>query len=275
MNLLNCDDDQDKLTDDDGLAKTITRTKPARAEAKNSRLFNNGDLLQGSPLGDWLARVPPMAPGQVHPAYKVLNAIGEDAANIGNHAFNDGLPFLRKALSGAAFPTVSAHVHVDGGDGNLDRDEYAFTPSVILDRRFTDEAGAAHTLKIGVIGFVPPPIQVWGKQHLQGRLSVRDIEETITSDFAPVTPDPSMQIVARAQLAYARRALQSTEFEALPLLSAAAPFKAGGRMGWGDHTDIPAGTLSLRNLADRCLYPNTRSSLQMLAIAQAMSVLCT
>ena len=52
MNLLNYDDYQDKVTDDYGLAKTITLIKAARAEAKNSLLFDNGDLLQGSPLGD-------------------------------------------------------------------------------------------------------------------------------------------------------------------------------------------------------------------------------
>ena len=72
-----------------------------------------------------------------------------------------------------------------------------------------------------------------------------------------LTPTTSVQIVSLAQLAYARRALQGTEFEGLPLLSAAAPFKAGGRQGWTYYTDIPAGTLSIRNVADLYIYPNT------------------
>ena len=55
----------------------------------------------------------------------------------------------------------------------------------------------------------------------------------------------------------ARRALAGTEFEALPLLSAAAPFKAGGRQGWNYYTDIPAGPLAIRNVADLYIYPNT------------------
>jgi 2',3'-cyclic-nucleotide 2'-phosphodiesterase/3'-nucleotidase len=33
----------------------------------------------------------------VHPAFKVLNALGYDAANVGNHEFNYGLPFLSRA----------------------------------------------------------------------------------------------------------------------------------------------------------------------------------
>jgi 2',3'-cyclic-nucleotide 2'-phosphodiesterase / 3'-nucleotidase len=73
MNLLDHDYYQDKPTEEFGLARTATLIKAARAEAKNSLLFDNGDLLQGSPLGDFVARVRPLQPGQVHPAYKVLN----------------------------------------------------------------------------------------------------------------------------------------------------------------------------------------------------------
>jgi len=415
MNLLAWDYYQDKATDEYGLARTATLIKAARAESPNSLLFDNGDLLQGSPLGDFVARVRPLAAGQVHPAYKVLNALGVDAANIGNHEFNFGLPFLRQAIAGATFPYVSANVHVEDGDGNPDNDAFAFTPYVILERSLTDEAGALHKLKIGVIGFVPPQIMVWDRSHLQGKLSVRDIRETahrlvpkmraegadlvvaiphsgfergetprfaensvarlaevpgidailfghshsefpsrafasharvdlvrgtingvpavmpgrwgdhlgvidlllekqgtawkvadsraeirpiydraarkplvatdpmvaelvgaehrgtleyvraevastsapIHSYFAQVADDPSVQLVSQAQLAYGRRVLQGTAFEGLPLLSAAAPFKTGGRQGWRYYTDIPAGPLAVRNVADLYIYPNT------------------
>ena len=422
MNLINYDYYQDKLTDEYGLAKTAALIKAARAEAKNTLLFDNGDLLQGNPMGDFVAKVKPLAAGAVHPAYKVMNALGYDAANIGNHEFNYGLPFLRQAIAGAAFPYVNANVHIDDGDGKPDNDLHAFTPYVILERSFSDEAGVKHALKIGVIGFVPPQIMMWDKQHLEGKLTVRDIQATarrlvpemrakgadivvaiphsgfersestpqfaensvarlaevpgvdailfghshgefpgpffanypkvdigrgtingvpavmpgrwgdhlgvidlkldnasgawivvdsrahlraisergtrkplvtadpmvaelvkdehagtlayvrgqvastrspITSYFAQVADDPSVQIVSQAQLAYAKRALQGTEFEALPLLSAAAPFKAGGRQGWNYYTDIPAGTLSVRNVADLYIYPNTLKAVRI------------
>ena len=57
MNLLNHDYYQDKPTDTFGLAKTATLIKAARAEVKNSLLFDNGDLIQGSPLGDCTGRL--------------------------------------------------------------------------------------------------------------------------------------------------------------------------------------------------------------------------
>jgi 2',3'-cyclic-nucleotide 2'-phosphodiesterase/3'-nucleotidase len=79
----------------------------------------------------------------------------------------------------------------------------------------------------------------------------------IYSYFAQVADDPSVQIVANAQIAYAKRAMQGTEYEKYPVLSAASPFKAGGRQGWSHYTDIPAGPLAMKNIADLYMYPNT------------------
>src|SRR5262249_43598258 len=62
----------------------------------------------------------------------------------------------------------------------------------------------------------------------------------IHSYFALVQDDPSVQLVARAQTAYIRRVLQGGPHTGLPVLSAAAPFKAGGRGGPAYYTDVPA-----------------------------------
>ena len=411
MNLLNYDYYQDKLTDEYGLAKTVSLIKAARAEAQNSLLFDNGDLLQGNPLGDFVARVKPLAAGEVHPAYKVLNLLQVDAANIGNHEFNYGLPFLRQALAGAQFPYVNANVMLAS-----DPTRHAFTPYVLLQRRFTDDAGQPQALKIGVIGFVPPQIMQWDKQNLDGKVVALDIvatarrylpelraqgadlvvviahsgfektadqpafaenvaaqlaqlpgvdalllghahaefpsssfagypgvdiargsifgtptvmpgrwgdhlgvidlqldnssgawkvsaaqaslpaiyqaktrtvlaeadprvlqamatehaatlayvraqvtvtEASIHSYFAQVLDEASVEVVAQAQLAYLTRAVQGTDYAKLPLLSAAAPFKAGGRQGTGSYTDIPKGPLAIKNVADLYVFPNT------------------
>ncbi len=412
--LLNHDYYQDKPVDDYGLAKTATLIRAARAERANTLLFDNGDLLQGNPLGDWVARIKPLPAGQQHPAHRLMKALGYDAANIGNHDFNFGLPFLMQVLAAAGFPYVNANVHIDDGSGP-GGGRHAFTPYVILDRNFVNEAGARQSLRIGVIGFVPPQIMQWDRSNLLGKVVARDIIETarrliprikadgadivvaiphsgfergetvffaenvvaqlaevpgidailfghahgefpgrffnshpkvdlargtingvpavmagrwgdhlgvvdlllegqpgawkvkdaraelrpvfdresrrplvdadpemvrliapehagtlayiraevaqttapIHSYFAAVADDPSVQVVANAQLAYARRALADTPFAALPLLSAAAPFKYGGRQGWANYTDIPAGPIALRNVADLYVYPNT------------------
>ena len=132
MNLLSYDYYQDKPTDQYGLARTISLIKAARGEAPNSLLFDNGDLLQGNPLGDVVARVAPLQPGQTHPAYKVMNPMGYDAANLGNHEFNYGLDFLRRAIAGAGFPYVNSNVLLADGKQDSATPTQAFTPYVLL-----------------------------------------------------------------------------------------------------------------------------------------------
>jgi 2',3'-cyclic-nucleotide 2'-phosphodiesterase/3'-nucleotidase len=87
------------------------------------------------------------------------------------------------------------------------------------------------------------------------RAPVAQTRTPIQTYFARVADDPSVQLVSRAQIACARRALAGTPHADLPLLSAAAPFKTGGRAG--AYTDIAAGPILRRNVADLYVYPNT------------------
>ncbi|RUY67563.1 bifunctional 2',3'-cyclic-nucleotide 2'-phosphodiesterase/3'-nucleotidase, partial [Mesorhizobium sp. M7A.F.Ca.CA.001.05.1.1] len=77
------------------------------------------------------------------------------------------------------------------------------------------------------------------------------------SYFALVADDPSVQVVSQAQTWYLRDILKNTQWKDVPLLSAAAPFKAGGRNGADYYTDVPAGDIAIKNVADLYLYPNT------------------
>lgn len=194
MNLLSYDYYQDKPTDQYGLARTITLIKAARAEVNNSVLFDNGDLLQGNPLGDYVAKVKPLKVGEVHPAYRVMNQLGYDAANIGNHEFNYGLDYLRRSLEGAAFPYVNANIYLADKAKESANPTHAFTPYVLLDRKLVDAAGTTHMLKIGVIGFAPPQILMWDKSHLEGKVVVRDVVETARK-YVPLMRAQGAQIV--------------------------------------------------------------------------------
>ncbi|MFQ3544282.1 bifunctional 2',3'-cyclic-nucleotide 2'-phosphodiesterase/3'-nucleotidase [Halobacillus rhizosphaerae] len=415
-NIVNYDYYKDQKTDQFGLAKTATLIKQARTESTNSLLFDNGDLIQGTPLGDYVAKVNPLKEGEVHPVYKAMNLLNYDAGNIGNHEFNYGLDFLNRSLSGANFPYVNANVYVDDQDNNPDNDKHYFNPYKILDKTVTDENGQEHQLKVGVIGFVPPQVMQWDKGNLEGKVIVKDIVETakkyvpemkaegadiivavphsgfekaapqgndenavyylsevegidailfghahkvfpgdatfegvsgvdsakgtingvpsvepgywgdhlgvidltltdnngnwtvkdsqsearpiydsatgtslvetdqdivnavkeeheatidyvrtpvgettapINSYFALVNDDPSIQIVTNAQKWYVENNIQGTEYADIPVLSAGAPFKAGGRSGSSYYTDIPAGDIAIKNVADLYVYPNT------------------
>lgn len=192
VNLANYDYYQDAETDKYGLVKTASLIKQARSEAKNSLLFDNGDLIQGNPLGDYVAKIDPLQPGETHPVYKAMNLLDYDAGNIGNHEFNYGLDFLKTSLSGSNFPYVNANVYVDDGTG----EKNYFKPYEILDREVVDEDGETHSIKVGVIGFVPPQIMQWDKANLEGKVVTKDIVETAERFIPKMKADGADIIVA-------------------------------------------------------------------------------
>jgi 2',3'-cyclic-nucleotide 2'-phosphodiesterase/3'-nucleotidase len=78
----------------------------------------------------------------------------------------------------------------------------------------------------------------------------------LQSYFSFTAPDRTLAIVAGAQRDFAQNILSGTEYAALPLLSAVAPFRTGGRSGPDNYIDIPAGPLSLRNVSELYQFPN-------------------
>jgi len=407
----------DRPIDTVGLARTAAHITAIRAEATNSMLVDNGDFLQGNPMGDYIAYERGMKEGDMHPVIAAMNTLGFDASTLGNHEFNYGLDFLMKSVAGAAFPVVSANIAKTMGASPTE-DTTLLPPYVILQRMVTDGDGLEHQINVGLIGFVPPQVMTWDRRHLEGNVSARDIVETakayvpqmkeqgadiiialshsgigsadhtdgmenasvpvaaidgidavitghshlvfpssvydgyagvdaaagtihgkpatmggfwgshlgvidlmlersgnewkivthsaevrpitkrnedrsitalVESDpavlasvqkehdetlayirravgktsaplhsyFALVADDPSVQIVSIAQKWYIDEMMKGTAYESLPVLSAAAPFKAGGRGGAEYYTDVPAGDVAIKNVADLYLYPNT------------------
>lgn len=407
----------DKPRDTVGLSRTASIIRDIRSEAANAILVDNGDFLQGNPMGDYIAYERGMKEGDMHPVITAMNAVGYDAATVGNHEFNYGLDFLMKSAAGADFPIVLANLATQKG-ANVRQDKTLFKPYVILDRSLKDGAGNSHPIKVGIIGFTPPQVMNWDRRHLEGNVEPRDIVETarayvpemreqgaeiivalahsgigsarhtdgmenaavplarvdgidalvtghshlvfpsptykdfagvdaerglihgkpavmggfwgshlglidlllerdgnewrvVSSDvqtrpiaqrnpdrsvsalvdddqtvldavaqdhaetlayvrravgktlspmhsyFALVANDPSVQIVSAAQVWYMKQMLQGSDYADLPILSAAAPFKAGGRGGPEYYTDVKAGDVAIKNVADLYLYPNT------------------
>lgn len=78
----------------------------------------------------------------------------------------------------------------------------------------------------------------------------------IYSYFSLVQDDPSIQIVANAQIAWGEQFIQGTELDGLPVLSAAAPFRAG-RNGPDDFTYVAAGDIALLDTVSLYIFPNT------------------
>ncbi|MFK4474636.1 2',3'-cyclic-nucleotide 2'-phosphodiesterase/3'-nucleotidase [Paenibacillus sp. RC73] len=428
VSLWNYDYYTDRETLQYGLAQTASLIQAARSEVPNHLLLDNGDVIQGNPMGDYAVQLLQQDPNAVHPAYKAMNLLGYEAGNIGNHEFNYGLEYLQTCIQGAKFPFINANIYMQA-DTDIDtkkdiftdshtvveKERNYFTPYLILDKTVEDEAGGKHLLKVGIIGFVPPQIMQWDKAWLEGKIIVKDMLETarrfipqmkaegadliiamphagfedipetpymenavlhlsnvegidailfghahkvfpgpsfvgktrvdvergtihdipavepgfwgdhlgvidldltlmdgawqvaassaevrpvydpvrkqalvqpdtaiqqavaeehagtldyirapvgqttlaVNSFFAQVIDDASVQLVNDAQIWYVKQQMQGSEYEGLPVLSAAAPFKTGGRYGPSYYTDIPAGTLAIKHIADLYNFPNT------------------
>ncbi len=106
----------------------------------------------------------------------------------------------------------------------------------------------------------PAVVAVGRKVHRQVLNEIRTpLGQTLLplqSFFSLVAPDTTLQLVADAQRARAVEALTGTAYAGLPLLSAAAPFKTGGRAGPDNYVDIPAGALVNRHASELYPYPN-------------------
>ncbi len=407
----------DRQNETMGLARTASLIEDLRAGARNAMLVDNGDFLQGNPMGDFAAYRQGLRDGGIHPIVKAMNALDYACSTLGNHEFNYGLDFMFQVLGGATFPVVCANLTRGSLAADPCRDDLFLKPYTIVRKMLRDGAGRSRTVRVGLIGFVPPQIMVWDARYLAGKAMVRDIVQaarawvpqmredgadivvalshsgiapgseagmenaslhlatvegidaimtghqhlvfpgsrdflnipgvdpargtlhgkpavmagfwgshvgivdlmlqhdggrwtivdsasearpiyerrgrlviplvgtrrkvaaTVASDhrktlayvrtpvgktsaplhsyFALVADDPSVQIVSNAQLWYVRQLLKGGEYEGLPLLSAAAPFKCGGRSGADYYTDVATGSIAIRNVADLYLYPNT------------------
>lgn len=407
MNVLPYDYLADRPCPRHGLARTASLIRRKREAHKNCLLLDNGDVLQGNPMGDYIAKVRGIRPNDPHPAIAAMNALHYDAAALGNHDFNYGLTFLRRTLAQAEFPFLAANLRMLRGQG--------FGRYVILRRMMVDHAGRPHEIRIGIAGFLPPQTCDWD-HDLSGQMACDDIVETartlvpemradgaqlivalshsgigpaehrpgmehaatalaavegidvviaghthqvfpgpqipaapgidplrgtlagkpavmagfggshlgvidlelerdgasglriaafrtsavpvdsglpvdagittpalqshratlrhfrrrvghteapLNSYFSLVGVDPGLRLVNMAQRWHVRNRLAGTKWQGVPVLSAAAPFRAGGRGGPDHYTDVPAGALTLRSLADLYLFPNRVCALRL------------
>jgi 2',3'-cyclic-nucleotide 2'-phosphodiesterase / 3'-nucleotidase len=127
-----------------GLAKIATLIRRVRAEQPNVLLLDSGDTIQGTPLAYYFARKDTDRP---NPMILAMNALGYDAAAVGNHEFNFGLGVLWKAKREARFPILAANIKQTYKTG-----PQHFEPYIVK-----EIAG----VRVGIVGFVTPVIPQW------------------------------------------------------------------------------------------------------------------
>ena len=84
-----------------GLAKVSTIINEGRRNKgadDDILVIDGGDILQGTPLDTYMVQHPNEWKAGQHPMFAAFNKIGYDAIELGNHEFNFGLDYLRKAI---------------------------------------------------------------------------------------------------------------------------------------------------------------------------------
>ena len=152
-----------------GLARAATIVDSLRAAAPGRVvLLDAGDLLQGNSLTYVAARVSPStAP---HPVIAAMNAMHYDAAAVGNHEFNYGVPFLERTIAQASFPFLAANAYRPDG-------ERAFPAWTLVSRG---------GVKVGIVGATTPGSMVWDRDNLKDRMVIRDIVPAVRQAVAQV-----------------------------------------------------------------------------------------
>ncbi|RPE44748.1 2',3'-cyclic-nucleotide 2'-phosphodiesterase/3'-nucleotidase [Streptomyces sp. Ag109_O5-1] len=161
----------DKAGNAMGLARISTLVEQVRKEKGrcNTLLLDAGDTIQGTPLTYYYAKVDPITAkgGPVHPMAQAMNAIGYDAAALGNHEFNYGIETLRKFEDQLRFPLLGANA-VDAKTLKP-----AFPPYFV--KQF--HVPGAPPVKVAVLGLTNPGIAIWDKAYVQGKLAFPGLEE--------------------------------------------------------------------------------------------------
>ncbi len=159
----------DKTHNDVGLAKISTLVNAMREErgADRTLVIDAGDTIQGTPLSYYFARVDPITGGSLHPMAEAMNLIGFDAAALGNHEFNYGIPLLRRFEEQCDFPLLAANA-VDPATKRP-----VFAPYVIK----TVPAGRGLSVKVGILGLTNPGIAIWDKANVEGRMEFPGLVE--------------------------------------------------------------------------------------------------
>ncbi|MEM7567092.1 MAG: bifunctional 2',3'-cyclic-nucleotide 2'-phosphodiesterase/3'-nucleotidase, partial [Pseudomonadota bacterium] len=212
----------------------------------------------------------PFEPGMENASLYVAEVEGIDAVMVGHHhrlfpgdSYDgiEGVDAAAGTLMGK--PAVMANFwgsHMGLIDLLLERDGegWRIASSTVENRPIFERDGRE---KIPLVESEEAVLASVAAEHQETldyvRRSVGQTAAPLFSYFAQVADDPSVQIVSQAQRWYVEQLMEGTENEGVPVLSAAAPFKAGGRGGPDYYTDVPAGDVAIKNVADLYLYPNT------------------
>lgn len=143
------------------LARVYALVQKERKTYKdNLILLDNGDILQGQPSAYYYNYIDTTAP---HVCAEMLNFMGYDAGNMGNHDIETGRAVFDRWTKECRYPVLGANI-IETATGRTHLPPYA-----VLER---------DGVKVAVLGMITPAIPAWLSENLWQGLRFDDMEET-------------------------------------------------------------------------------------------------
>ncbi len=142
-----------------GLARVAWYANQQRLQyADNLLLLDNGDILQGEPSAYYYNYIDTSS---VHVCAEMMNLMGYDVGNMGNHDVEAGHAVFDRWVSQCNFPVLGANI-VRVSDG-----EPYFKPYEVFDRE---------GVRIVVLGMITPAVPAWLQESIWTGLHFDDME---------------------------------------------------------------------------------------------------
>jgi len=164
------DDYADREDPARGLSRVATIVDSLRRAAPGRVvLVDAGDLLQGTPFAYVAARV---SRDRRNPIVAAMNAMRYDAAAIGNHEFNYGVPYLDSAIAQARFPFLAANARFTAGARRPGTPAYRA-------RTVVERSG----VRVAIVGATTPGSNAWDAANLAAaHLRIDDIVPAVARE---------------------------------------------------------------------------------------------
>ena len=148
---------------DGSLARVHTYVQTQRETyGENLILLDNGDILQGQPSVYYYNFIDTTS---THLCAEIMNFMGYDAGNMGNHDIETGHKVYDRWVSECNFPILGANIL-----SNSTQEPY-LPPYKVIERS---------GVKIAILGMVTPAIPAWLAENLWSGLHFEDMEECAT-----------------------------------------------------------------------------------------------
>ncbi|WP_026882002.1 bifunctional metallophosphatase/5'-nucleotidase [Clostridium akagii] len=178
-----------------GISKIATIIERERENNENIVLIDNGDMIQGTPLTYYYAKIDNK---KANPIIDVLNYLKYDAGVIGNHEFNYGRKILDNAIKQSEFPWLSANILAKATN-----EPFCGKPYVI--KEFSTG------VRVGILGLTTKYIPNWENPDIISDLNFLDVVEAAKKWIEILKQDEKVDLVIVSYHGGFERNLQTGE----------------------------------------------------------------